>query len=94
VGHTGKPSQPKGQTADSMPFEAALKTLESIVEAMEEGELPLEVLMEKYGEGTKLVRNCQAKLEEAELVIKQLEKTASGEAVPKSLNSKALNEDE
>lgn len=77
-----------------MPFEVALKTLESIVEAMEEGEMPLEVLMEKYGEGTKLVRNCQAKLEEAELKIKQLEKSASGETVLKSVNSKALDDDE
>ena len=61
------------------PFEEALKKLETIVEAMESGDLPLEVLLAKYEEGTKLAQLCQAKLAEAELKIQQLEKDASGE---------------
>jgi len=65
--------------AVSLPFEEALKKLEAIVTAMESDDLPLEVLLAKYEEGTRLARTCQEKLEEAELKIQELEKTASGE---------------
>jgi exodeoxyribonuclease VII small subunit len=63
----------------SVPFEEALKKLETIVEAMESGDLPLETLLARYEEGTKLAQICQAKLAEAELKIQQLEKTPAGE---------------
>lgn len=56
-----------------------MKKLEGIVEAMESDDLPLEMLLAKYEEGTKLVKICQGKLAEAELRIQQLEKTAAGE---------------
>lgn len=60
-------------------FEEALKKLEGIVEAMESDDLPLETLISKYEEGSKLVKICQEKLAEAELKIQKLEKTADGE---------------
>jgi exodeoxyribonuclease VII small subunit len=41
--------------------------------------LPLETLLAKYEEGTKLVRICHEKLAEAELKIQQLEKNVAGE---------------
>ncbi|HHY85564.1 MAG TPA: exodeoxyribonuclease VII small subunit [Verrucomicrobia bacterium] len=63
----------------NVPFEEALKKLETIVESMESEDLPLETLLARYEEGTKLARICQAKLAEADLKIQQLEKTASGE---------------
>ena len=78
-------SAPKnaGQTnpakAGSLPFEEALKKLETIVTAMEAEDLPLETLLAKYEEGTRLAKACQEKLAEAELKIQQLEKTAAGE---------------
>ena len=65
--------------ADNVPFEEALKKLESIVQSMESEELPLETLLGKYEEGTRLARICQDKLAEAELKIQQLEKNAAGE---------------
>ena len=81
------PNAPKnaGQTAATkdLPFEEALKKLESVVEAMESGDLPLESLLARFEEGTRLVKTCQAKLEEAELKISQLEKNAAGEPVLK-----------
>ena len=77
-----------------MPFEKALENLESIVAAMEEGELPLESLLDKYEEGTRLVKACQAKLEEAELKIKKLELNESGEAVLKPLETEIPINDE
>jgi exodeoxyribonuclease VII small subunit len=64
---------------NSLPFEAALQKLESVVGAMESDDLPLETLLAKYEEGMKLVKICQEKLAEAELKIQQLEKDTSGE---------------
>lgn len=62
-----------------MPFEAAIDKLEAIVESMEGDDLPLDVLLSKFEEGTKLAQLCQAKLAEAELKIQKLEKKLSGE---------------
>lgn len=65
--------------AKDPPFEEALQKLETVVEAMEADDLPLETLLAKYEEGAKLVKTCQQKLAEAELKIQQLEKTAAGD---------------
>ena len=65
--------------AKDPPFEEALQKLESVVEAMEADDLPLETLLAQYEEGAKLVKICQEKLADAELKIQQLEKTAAGE---------------
>ena len=56
-----------------------MKKLETIVDAMESGDLPLESLLARYEEGMKLSKICQEKLAEAELKIQQLEKTPGGE---------------
>ena len=77
---------PKAAKGDDLPFEEALQKLESIVEAMEAGELPLETLMARFEEGMKLARICQGKLAEAELKIQQLEKSAGGELVLKTMS--------
>lgn len=82
------PTAPKTATqtgsSKELPFEEALKKLESVVEAMESGDLPLESLLAKFEEGTRLVKTCQVKLEEAELKISKLEKNAAGEPVLQS----------
>jgi exodeoxyribonuclease VII small subunit len=72
--------------SSSLPFEEALQKLESIVETMEAGELPLETLIARYEEGTRLAKVCQEKLAEAELKIQQLEKNAAGELKLKPLD--------
>ena len=64
---------------ESLPFETALKKLEGIVEAMEAADLPLETLLARYEEGTRLARICHAQLTEAELKIQELEKNSAGE---------------
>ena len=69
--------------AKDLPFEEALKKLESIVDAMESGELPLETLLARFEEGVRLVKTCQTKLEEAELKISTLEKSTTGELILK-----------
>jgi exodeoxyribonuclease VII small subunit len=84
------PSLPKGagqnNPAKNPPFEEALEKLEAIVETMEAGDLPLETLIARYEEGTRLAKVCQEKLAEAELKIQQLEKNAAGEMKLKPLD--------
>jgi len=70
-----------------LPFEEALKKLESIVDAMESGELPLETLLARFEEGTRLIKTCQAKLEEAELRISKLEKSSGGDLTLKQMTA-------
>lgn len=55
-------------------FEAALAKLETIVESMESGEVPLAELLAKYEEGNKLLKACEARLKDAEMKIEQLKK--------------------
>jgi len=73
-----------GPDAPDLRFEQALQKLESIVESMEADDLPLESLLERFEEGTKLAQVCQSKLGEAELKIQRLEKATSGEILLKS----------
>jgi exodeoxyribonuclease VII small subunit len=62
-------------------FEAALGQLETIVESMESGEVPLAELLAKFEEGTKLLKICEARLKDAELKIEQLKKQKDGSVV-------------
>ena len=82
-----KPAGAQAGPAVDLPFEEALQKLESIVESMESDELPLETLLARFDEGTRLAQVCQAKLAEAELKIQKLEKNAAGELVLKPLPS-------
>tara|TARA_Y100000814_G_scaffold261316_1_gene212459 strand:- start:375 stop:635 length:261 start_codon:yes stop_codon:yes gene_type:complete len=73
------PAKAKKAAASDITFEAAAEKLESIVEAMESEELPLEKLLVQYEEGTKLVKICESKLQAAEKRITQLEENLEGE---------------
>jgi exodeoxyribonuclease VII small subunit len=53
-------------------YEDALQSLEELIEVMEAGEVPLAQLVEKYAEGDKLLKICEARLKEAELKIEKL----------------------
>jgi len=59
-------------------FEQALEKLENIVTDIEEGQVSLEESIEKYAEGTGLIRHCRTILEAAEKKIQLLAKTDSG----------------
>jgi exodeoxyribonuclease VII small subunit len=62
-------------------FEDSVERLESLIEAMENGDTPLADLVAKFEEGSKLLKHCQAQLKEAELKIEQLNlKTGQVEA--------------
>lgn len=59
-------------------FETALTQLESIVESMESGDVPLAELLAKFEEGNKLLKICEARLKDAELKIELLKKQKDG----------------
>ena len=84
---TVKDAPPVAGEGVNLPFEEALKRLEKIVDSMENDELPLETLLAKYEQGTRLARDCQARLAEAEVKIQQLERRESGQVVLKPLAS-------
>ncbi|MBI1840944.1 MAG: exodeoxyribonuclease VII small subunit [Verrucomicrobia bacterium] len=88
-----KPTASPKSDLESVAFEEALKRLESVVEAMETGELPLEKMLSHYEDGMRLAQACQGKLTEAELKIEQLEKTIAGDLAVKPVKT-ADSEDE
>ncbi len=69
----------KASAAGDLSFEDALKKLEAVVTEMESDDLPLEALLVRYEEGTRLAKVCQEKLAAAEVKVQQLEKNAAGE---------------
>lgn len=67
-------------------FEEALQNLESIVQALEAGEVPLAELVEKYQEGIRYHKLCQEHLERAEMVLESVNE--KGERVELALKLK------
>src|SRR4051812_11786787 len=59
-------------------FEEALGQLETIVESMESGEVPLAELLAKFEQGSNLLKVCEGRLKDAELKIEQLKKQKDG----------------
>jgi exodeoxyribonuclease VII small subunit len=53
-------------------FEESLGNLESLVEAMEAGDLSLEEALKAFEQGIKLTRECQQALEQAEQKVQLL----------------------
>lgn len=72
--------------AAEIPFEEALKKLGSIVQSMENDELPLEQLLNQYEEGMRMYQQCQNRLAAAELRIQQIEKDGPGRMTAKPLD--------
>ncbi len=68
-------------------FEAALAKLETIVDSMESGEVPLAELLAKYEEGSKLLKVCESRLKDAELKIEKLKKVKDGNATFEAFES-------
>jgi exodeoxyribonuclease VII small subunit len=64
----------------SLSFEDALNQLETIVETMESGDVPLADLLAKFEEGNKLLKVCESRLKDAEMKIELLKKQKDGVA--------------
>lgn len=60
-------------------LEKSLADLEKLVEELESGDLPLEKAMQKFEDGIKLTRNCQAALRDAEQKVEILLKSTGGD---------------
>lgn len=54
-------------------FEDALKRLETLTQAMQSSEMPLEDALAAYQEGNELVKYCQQKLAEVEQKLQVLD---------------------
>ena len=75
-----------GKTAPPKDFESALAELESLVERMESGQLPLEESLAAYKRGVELSAFCQQKLSAAEQQVKVLEGATLKDFQPESGN--------
>lgn len=67
--------------SDSKPInlEKSLADLETLVEELESGDLPLDKAMKKFEQGINLTRNCQTALKDAEQKVEILLKSAGGD---------------
>ncbi len=64
--------------AAELSFEAGLKRLEEVLEALEHGNLTLEEAMRVFEEGVGLVKYCSAKLDEIERRVELILKDQGG----------------
>lgn len=72
-------SEPKLQH-DPQSFEAAMQSLASLVERMENNDLPLEEALQLFEQGIQLTRYCQKTLSNAELQVETLLKNSGLDA--------------
>ena len=70
---TKKTTAPDAPDLQSLPFDAAMAELESLVEQISAGQLPLEALIAHYERGAALLQHCQGKLQAVEQQVKVLE---------------------
>ena len=62
-------------------FESNMQRLETIVRALERGDVPLDESLKLFQEGTELVKNCEKLLNEAQMQVKKVSSTADGTPV-------------
>lgn len=72
---------------DKFNLEKSLADLETLVEELESGDLPLDKAMKKFEEGIKLTRGCQTALKDAEQKVEILLKSAGGEETLQSFDA-------
>ncbi len=64
--------------SEKLSFEKSMERLEQIVRAMERSDAPLDESLKLFQEGTELVRSCGKMLEDAEMQVNKVIKTADG----------------
>lgn len=70
---------------ETLTFEDAYKRLEDAVEALQDGQMPLERALHYYEEGMRLAQYCNELLQKAELRVRQLSVDAEGMLVVQPL---------
>ncbi len=68
-----------------MKFEEALKRIEEIVTALEQGEVSLDDSLKLYEEGQSLIKFCREKLTKVEEKVKELIHTEEGKSKLKNI---------
>ena len=74
---TDKPAE---KPIGKMSFEEAMAALETVVNQLEGGQVPLEQSIALYERGDALKKHCEAKLGEAELKVEKITAGADGAA--------------
>ena len=69
----------KKKSDEHLDLEKTLARLETLVEELESGDLPLDKAMEKFEQGIKLTRGAQDALKKAEQKVEVLLKGAGGD---------------
>ncbi len=59
---------------DNFKFEEQINILEQIVASLDEGELPLDKLLEQYKEGMLVAKRCRQFLDSAQQVVTEINK--------------------
>ena len=75
------PQQLPAHSAETPDFEHALGELESLVERMERGDLPLEEALRAFERGVELTRPCQSSLRAAQQKVEILLKRSGQTSV-------------
>ena len=73
---------------ENISFEQALRELETIVKNLENGATALDDSLENYENGIKLVRRCNALLDNAERKVKKLARNEAGEVIEEDFEPK------
>jgi exodeoxyribonuclease VII small subunit len=76
VSHSSPMAQPSDKISPNL--ETSMQRISEIVTSMEDGNLPLEKLIDAYQECVGLVKNCQEKLDAAEKRIQIIARDARG----------------
>jgi exodeoxyribonuclease VII small subunit len=71
---------------ETLSFEEAFAQLESAIEALQDGQMPLERALHYYEEGVKLAQYCNELLQKAELSVQQLVAENDGTLLVKPLD--------
>ncbi|MEM7700904.1 MAG: exodeoxyribonuclease VII small subunit [Pseudomonadota bacterium] len=74
----GTQGAPNGADIDQMSFEEALSALESIVQQLERGDVPLDKSIDLYSRGEELRAACQKRLDAAQARIEKIVTNADG----------------
>ena len=62
----------RGDSSEETPFEDVMERLQTVVEQLEEGDLPLEQSLAMFEEGVRLSRAGAKRLDEAERRVEEL----------------------
>ena len=77
----------KDNVLEKMKFEDAMNELESLVNALDKGDISLDKAIAAYDRGTKLKDHCEKKLNEAKMKVETIQLSENKDIVPNKLTS-------